>query len=233
MAEAPQKRPQRMPHEKGTEPGPYGALEVVAHRNAFYHDGSHYVMAIVLLLIGINIFLFYVVLDLYTERPAPRYFATNAQGSLLDLVPVSQPYLTNNELLTWVMEAATEAYSMDFVSYKTQLQKKREYFTDEGYTNYLKALQDSNNVSYILKDKMVVTAQPTGTPVIQQEGLLGGQYAWRIEMPMRLLYQNSAMQRSQDVLLQMTVFRRSVLEAPRGVGIGQLIMVPKGTTGKG
>jgi len=229
MSDTPQK-PQRTPHVKGSEPGPFGALELIAHRNEFYHDGSHYTMAIVLILVAINAFLFYMVINLYTDHPAPRYFATNAQGSLIELVHLDQPYLSNNELLTWVMEAATEAYSFDYVSYKSQLQKKREYFTDEGYAHYLKALHDSNNIEYVLKSKMVVTAQPTGTPVIQQEGVLNGQYAWVIQMPMRLLYQNSGTQRSQEVILQLTVFRRSVLDAPRGVGIAQLVMIPKGQT---
>ena len=44
--------------------------------------------------------------------PQPEYFATTADGRLIPLVPISEPYVAQETLLAWVTEAVTQAYTL-------------------------------------------------------------------------------------------------------------------------
>jgi intracellular multiplication protein IcmL len=206
-----------------------GALELVAYRNNFYRDNYRNLMIVclgMLLIIGL---LFFWGFYERTHKPVPQYFATTYDGKLIALTPLNEPNLQDNALLQWATEAAVNSYTFNFVNFRKALQDIRIYFTKNGYLNFLKALKDSNNLDAVQNKKLVVSAVPTGAPVILRKGLykdgsVSGVYGWNVQMPMVLTYQSATEQFKQNIVLNLLITRMSTLESPKGVGIASFVV---------
>jgi intracellular multiplication protein IcmL len=84
-------------------------------------------------------------------------------------------------------------------------------------------LEESGNLRTVIDNKLVTTAVPRGAPIIIAEGQLGGNYAWKIQLPMLVTYQSASTRTTQDLLVSAIISRRSELEHPMGLGIAQII----------
>jgi intracellular multiplication protein IcmL len=206
-----------------------GALELVVLRNNFYRDNYRRLMLVCLGLLCLTGALISWGLYERTHKPLPQYFATTYDGKLIPLIPLSEPSLTPNALLQWATEAAQSAYTFNFVNFRKALQDVRIYFTKSGYQYFLKALKDSNNLDAVQTKQMVVSAVPTGAPVILKKGIFNdgspnGVYSWTVELPMELDYRSSTDRFKQNIILTMLITRVSTLESPQGVGIASFVV---------
>jgi len=206
-----------------------GALELVILRNNFYRDNYRRLMLVclglILMVAGLGYWAFYE----RTHQPLPQYFATTYDGKLIALKPVNEPNLNDNQLLQWATEAAVSAYTFNFVNFRKALQDVRIYFTKMGYTNFLKALKDSNNLEAVQNRKLVVSATPTGAPVILKKGIYNdgsatGVYGWTVQLPMEVDYQGATEPFKQRIVLTMLITRVPTLESPSGVGIASFVI---------
>lgn len=206
-----------------------GALELVVLRNNFYRDNYRRLMLVCLGLILLTGALTYWGLYERTHKPLPQYFATTYDGKLIPLIPLSEPGLSTNALLQWASEAAQACYTFNFVNFRKALQDIRIYFTKSGYQYFLKALKDSNNLDAVINKQMVVSATPTGAPVILKKGIYNdgstaGVYTWTVEIPMELEYRSANDRFRQKIVLTMIITRVSTLESPQGVGIASFVV---------
>lgn len=201
------------------------ALEMVYLRNNFYRDNFHRTM---LLCLGLMIIIAGLVGYIYYQHksiPTPKYFATTVDGKIIRLTPLDSPNLTTNALLQWATEAATASYTFNFVNYRKALQDARKFFTERGYRNFISAQQQSNNLQAIREKKLVVSAVPTGVPVVLKEGVLSsGRYAWQVQIPMLIVYQSASEEFRQNVVLTLMIIRVPTLESEGGVGIESFIV---------
>lgn len=208
-----------------------GGLDLVMLRNNFYRDNFRRMMVFCLLLLAIIGALIGNIYYLQTHQPTPKYFATTHDGKLIELLPLNQPNLSTNALLQWSVEAATAAYTFNFVNYRKALQDSRIYFTKLGYQNFLKALTDSRNLEAVKTKKLVVSAVPTGAPVILKEGVTSsGLFAWQVQFPMLLTYQSASETIPQNIVITMLITRVPTLESPKGVGIASFVVREGGPT---
>lgn len=197
------------------------ALEVVRLRNNFYRDNYRRLVGILLIMILVNLALIGGIVYLLTHRPSPQYFATNADGRITPLFPLSQPVTTPAELLQWSNQAIIDTYTYNFVNYRKELQDAAQYFTPEGWNQFQAGLKASRNLETVLAKKFVVTATATGAPTITDQGILNGRYAWRIRMPILVTYENSTERLQQPVTANILVVRVSNLDTPKGIAIAQ------------
>lgn len=196
------------------------ALEQVKARNDFYRDSYRKVMLGLLLAIGVVVVQMIVIGYLATHRPAPTYFATNAEGGLIKLIPLDRPNMSTAAIVQWATDAAVSAYTFDFTDYRRQLtHSQMTYFTPEGWTHFLKALQSTNILNTVIKQKLIVNAAVTQAPIIKASGTVHGRYTWVIQMPMVVTYQSSETSNSTSLLVTLTIERMSLLDSPRGVGV--------------
>lgn len=200
------------------------SLEMIMARNYFYRDNYYRMMAICFWLLLLGFGLGGYIYFQYISRPAPKYFATTTEGALIELIPLDQPNLSTNTLLQWTTQAATSAYTYNFVNYRDAFQQARNYFTPEGYKNYLKAIEDSRNLEAVKEKKLVVSSVPTGAPIVVNEGRIAGRYAWQVEMPMLISYQSATEVIRQNIKLTMLIVRIPTLDSPKGIGIAQFIV---------
>jgi intracellular multiplication protein IcmL len=198
-------------------------LEVVRLRNDFYRDNYRRVMSMLLLSSLVIVILVCAVVYVVLNPPAPKYFATDAQGRIIRLTPIDEPNLSEEALLQWANIAAVAAYTYNFVNYRQELQAASEFFTPDGWQKFIQALQSSNNLNAVIAKKLVVTAVATDAPVILQRGVLNGRYSWRVQIPLLVTYQSASQISQQNVVVTMLITRISTLNSARGIGIAQFV----------
>ncbi len=202
------------------------ALTTVVTRNRFYRDGQHKLVVVLLLSLASNVFLAGLIVYLMLHPPAPKYFATTINGRIMPLVAMDEPNQSDSAVLQWANQAATAAFTYNFVNYRTELQASSGFFTADGWTQFLTALKDSNNLDAVKAKKLIVSAVATRAPVILQKGLLNGRYSWRIQMPILVTYQSASEFSQQNNVVTMLITRVDPLNSPRGIGIAQFVVGP-------
>ena len=199
-------------------------LEKIVSRNRFYQDGFHRLFLILLVSLFLNFSGLYILYYIFTHPPVPVYFPTSTSGRISPLIPLDKPNISDGEIKQWANQAIIASYTYNFVSYRSDLQASSEFFTPDGWTIFLKALKDSNNLQAIVDNKFVVTAQATQAPAIIQSGVFaGGRYSWRIKMPIVVTYQSSTLYSQSPYIVTMLIERVSTLNSPSGVGIASII----------
>lgn len=203
------------------------ALVSVFARNSFY-KGLHYLalatFGFSLVLIGL---LAWVLYYLAKNPTHPLYFVTDPAGRLIEVVPVTQPNMTKEDVMNWAIEAAQATYSYDYVNFRAQLQSAQKYYTNYGWSSYMTALQASNNLVALRERKMVVQARVVYPPTLIVEGELSGAYAWKFKMSMLATYilppYDSTNQFSNPLEVTMVVQRQPEIQSYKGLGIVQIV----------
>lgn len=209
-----------------TEPGkmPTGPLVTVAMRNEFYRDGFHKMMGIALVeaVIIVALILTFIVY-MNTSKPQDRYFATTADGRIMQLMPLNQPNMTRAALLSWATTAATEVMTFGFHDYQRRLQEASRHFTRQGWESFTVAMQRSRLIEAVETQQQVLTAAPRSAAILTQEGVLDGKYRWVLQLPLMVTYRAGSQTRNDNIDVQLVIERVPSLESPNGVGIAQWI----------
>lgn len=207
------------------------ALAAVTLRNKFYRDGQRKMMLILLISALANLILAAMLIFIVKHPPAPKYFATSINGRITPLFALNEPNQSDSAVLQWANQAAIAAFTYNFVNYRSELQASSGFFTSEGWTQFLTALEDSNNLDAVKAKKLIVSAVATRAPIILQKGMLNGRYAWRVQMPILVTYQSASEFSQQNSVVTMLISRVSTLNSPRGIGIAQFVVGPASTSG--
>ncbi len=199
------------------------ALQLVKLRNNFYRDNYRRVVMVLLVMVVINIILCGVIFYQLNSRQEPRYFATTADGRVIALYPLSEPVVTKSSLLDWASQAVIATFNFDYVNYRKKLQEASSYYTPSGWRAFEAELQSTKNLDTVRAQKLIASAVVTGQPVIVDERVINGRYAWRIQMPILITYESSSQSYQQPVTITLVVTRVSTLQTPKGIAIAQLI----------
>jgi intracellular multiplication protein IcmL len=202
------------------------ALEVVFSRNSFYkrlHFLALAAFALSLLVIVILIWTFFYLIKNPTH---PLFFATDSVGRLIQIVPVNRPNMTTDEVMAWTVEGVQRAYSYDYVNYRAQLQGAQRYFTTYGWSKYMAGLVASNNLVALTQRRMIFIAQVVDQPKLVAQGILGGSYAWKFQIPLLVTYSlppyDDKSRFENPLQVTVVVQRQPVLQSYKGLGIVQL-----------
>jgi len=201
-----------------------GPLMAVVVRNQFYRDGFRTLLRIaiaeaVVIVLLILSFIAY----MNAARPQNYYFATTADGRILQLVPLNLPNMGTASLMSWSAQAAAEVMTFGFHDYQRRMQQASRHFTRRGWETFTDALQKSRIIESVEAGKQVVTAQPRSAPVLVQEGVFNGKYRWVVDLPLTVNYQASGAARTDNLTLRLVIDRVPSLENPNGIGIEQWI----------
>lgn len=195
------------------------AVELVRLRNNFYRDNYRRMVIVLLVMLIINVALVGTVFYQIANRPEPRYFATTTDGRIMPIYPLSEPMWAPAELLQWAHRAAIAAHSYNFVNYRDAFQQLQNQFTPEGWNYFESALKDARTLDMVLTKKLIVSAVATGTPVILDQGVIAGRYAWKVQIPLLITYQSGSEQTQQPVTALMIISRVPTVDVPKGIAI--------------
>jgi intracellular multiplication protein IcmL len=202
----------------------YDALEVVKLRNGFYRDRYRFIVIILFLAVFAIVVLSGVIAYMETHKPTTKYFATTNSGRLIPMVPLNDPYYKASTLLNWTANAVTSLYDYDYVNFRKVFQANQSLFTPAGWKAYLGQIRSSRNLQAVQSRKLMVQATPTGAPIIIREGVIGGRYAWKIQLPIVVTYTGLSGSFNQNLMVTAILHRMSTLTTKYGVGISQLIV---------
>ena len=203
-----------------------GVLRVFS-RNFYYREKFHYLLGFCLLVLMFDILLTVILIYIIRHPVHPRYFPADNAGRLIKEVPLSEANMSSEAVAAWVVQAVQVAYSYDFTHYHSQLQQAQQYFTEAGWSEYMKGLLRSNNMVALTERKLIVTARVVETPRLVKQGLTqDGRMAWKFEMPVLLHYQMPPFDGKADydnpLYVTAVVQRQGVLSASSGLGLSQL-----------
>lgn len=217
-------RPEQPGNTKSVE-GVASGLEWVRMRNFFYRDNYRRVMIAFLGVLLVAVVETFFIIYLVTHRPEPRYFATTQDGQLIPIIPLNEPNITHESLVSWVIRVATKAYTFNFVDYRAELDDVRPYFTTSGYDAFLEALTESDNLKAVKAQRLIVKSVASDVPVVVKEGLLeAGVYGWKISMPMDVKYIGPNQTDVRKNVVTLWVQRVPTLKYPQGIAISQFLM---------
>lgn len=205
-------------------PMPAGPLVTVMTRNEFYRDGFRNLIRIAILeaLIIVGLLIAFISF-MSTEKSQDRYFATTADGRIMQLLPLDQPNMTTAALMSWVAQATSEVMSFSYSDYQRRLQQSSRHFTQRGWATFAAALQASHILDGIQANKESLTASPRSAPILVQEGVINGKYRWIVKLPLQVNYDSLSTARNDNLNVTLVIERVPSLENPNGVGIEQWI----------
>jgi len=206
-----------------------GALELIILRNDFYRDSYRRCLLILLFLIVINSVIAGAIIYKVLNPPLPEYFATTANGRMINWHPLTDPSVPQSFVTQWAANAVNRAFSLDYIHWRQQLQEASDNFTNYGWKAFLDALKKSNNLQTLTSLKMVSDAQVTGAPRVLEEAIVGGHYAWKIQMPILVVYSNATRTIQMPMDVTLIVLRVPVEENPNRIAINNFLPVPRKT----
>lgn len=218
------------------------ANELIRIRNSFYRDNYRRLTLLLILFLLAIVFLTYLIYYEYTHRPAPRYFATNIQGEVIELKPMYQAGLSNDYILAWSKRAIEAAWGFDYINWQKQLEMAQDiYFTPKGGFDFVLALHKSKNLETVKQQKYIVTAK-SGDAVIKSQGMyksgpMKNRYAWIINLPIKVTFHrppNTQISAAFDMTME--IVRSSALidkkakfiDSAQGIGINRIIGLEAG-----
>lgn len=203
------------------------ALVLIFTRNSFYKRQYRLALGAFVLSLFVIAILISILVYLLTNPQKPLYFAADKVGRLIHEQPLTEPNMSPEAAVSWVIEAVESAYSYDFINFRSQLQNSEKYFTNYGWNQYMKALEASNNLLALNQRKMVVIAKVVEPPKLITAGILGGSYAWKYQMPVLINYWlppfNNKSHFYNPIEVSIIIQRQPLLKSYQGVGILQLI----------
>lgn len=199
---------------------PTGPLVTVVTRNEFYRDGFRNLIRIVILQAVIIVALiFAITVYMTTSKPSDRYFATTADGRILQLVSLDRPNMNTSALMSWATQAVSETMTFGYHDYQRRLQLSSRHFTRRGWESFATALQRAKIIESIQANSQVVTTEPRSAPTLENQGVINGKYRWLLRLPIRVTYRSGTQSRVDNLNVALVVERVASLENPAGVGI--------------
>lgn len=202
------------------------AITTVLNRNAFYRDGYRmllrvsFIQTIIIALLAGGIISMFL-----TVHVKQIYFATTADGRIINIVPLNEAYRSPAEVVTWAANTAQNVMRFGYFDYRTRLQQVANDFTDSGWISFNKALKDANIIDAIEQRKLVVTMDINAAPEIKNALVHNGVYTWYLEFPVTIKFGGTTPPSPISTTLVLRVVRVSTLQNPDGLSIEQWVTV--------
>jgi intracellular multiplication protein IcmL len=206
------------------------AIIMVQLRNAFYRKKFYLLLGIFSLCLVVMFVLGGILVYLIKNPTRPIYFVADGVGRLIYDGPLSQPNMSLEEVTAWTVEAVESAYTYNYINFRSQLQDSEKYFTRYGWQEYMRTLTASNNLLALEQRKMLFIAKITAPPKLITEGILGGAYAYKFEMPVLISYLSPPYDNvfgksrfDNALIVDVIVQRQKILSSYKGLAILQLL----------
>ena len=200
------------------------AVSTVLNRNAFYRDGYRMLLRVSMIQLAVIVMLVVALIGLATTMHARQiYFATTSDGRIIPIVPLSEAYRSQADVVTWAASTAQNVMRFDYNDYRARLQQVSSDFTPTGWDSFNKALKDSNIIDAIGARKLVLNLFINGAPEITSAGVRNGVYTWDLRMPVTIKFDGAEPPQPYSATLLLRVVRVSTLQNADGISIEQWV----------
>ena len=203
----------------------YGGVETALSRHETWKKGFNRIVIILGILTVAVVLAVGMAFWAVTSKPEPRYFAAREDGGILPIVAVKEPFLTDNQITNFATEAITRAMTLNFANWRQDLSDASTYFTrPEGWDAYVKSINDSGLMDYIVSRRLIATAVANQAVITQRGANDRGVYGWVVQVPMTVTYQSSSDTQTENYIVEMEIVRVPTWEMSRGVGVRRVTM---------
>ncbi|CCD28942.1 TraM-like protein similar to IcmL/DotI genes [Candidatus Glomeribacter gigasporarum BEG34] len=166
------------------------------------------------------------------RHPKPQYFAMDAQGRIVALVPLAEPMVSTDTVLQFAQGCITASFSLDFDdnNLRKQLQSLHRCYTGEGYRALMAEMDASGLIAKIRTQRLVASAVATGAGVIAQVDPKNPQgYKWTVQQPISITLVNQTERRSYEYVIESDIQRIPTVDNPRGIAVAALRILGDGS----
>ncbi len=122
-------------------------------------------------------------------KPPIKYIPIYADSTIIDPIPLTQPFKTDAETSQWLADSVKDIFSYDYLNADAHGEKIKKYFTEKGFKDYFTVFQNSPDFSRVKNRKLEVLSSVIGAPTKVSGGLSGGNYAyWDYKFTVRQLF---------------------------------------------
>lgn len=211
---------QKVDHAAAAASGAAGAIRGIIYRDAF-RICCWIILGLVVAVLGCVAAI--VVLASQPE-PEPITIGIGADGTVTEIVPLSNPVASPTKVQNFVAECATRAYSWSFLSYKEILSGVREdCFTDEGWRKFSQAIVKAKLVDDVRDNRWAMHTTPAGSAIIRDQGKVGnGVLAYRVDVPLITTSEARGIRpQTRKRMITAVVIRVPQSERPLGLAINR------------
>ncbi len=159
-----------------------------------------------------------------SHPPEPLYFFTDSRANLIQDTPLSQPVLSDAELMEFTANAILAVYNFDYEHYRATLSREASpNFTVDGWNGAVAAIEKTRNLDEIKASAMVVSGKPLDSPTIQSAALVGDHLSWTVRLPVRVTYSNLKERRRMDLDVTAVVVRVPTAFHPNGMAVNGFV----------
>ncbi|MFD1043123.1 DotI/IcmL/TraM family protein [Pseudoxanthomonas kaohsiungensis] len=194
---------------------------------AFYkHWFGKLIMAIVLMILLLGGLGGVVAYQGYLLAQGKReYFTVDNNGRIAPIQAVSDPVVSQGQLLERFKVCVSQANDYNFVDYQKRLGEAQECFTENGWEQFAAALTRSGALTQVREQRLIVSSVATGPAVVVRRGVRKGVFTWEVQMPIQLTYQGGADGKSMATQRQIvTAMLERTNENKSSVGIAQYVV---------
>jgi intracellular multiplication protein IcmL len=159
----------------------------------------------------------------FLTRERGHFYEQLPNGDTFELTELDRPNVSTKALLEWVSLAATATFTFDFVNYEKQLTALRDFFTADGYINFLASLEASKTITTVSEKNLQLSAVAIGPAIVLIEQEISGYHTWRIQGPLLVRYQSASVNETHQQIVTMLVTQVPTSDAPKGIGIAQYV----------
>ncbi|MBN2689063.1 MAG: DotI/IcmL/TraM family protein [Gammaproteobacteria bacterium] len=165
--------------------------ELSRYMSGFYRDKFRIYVKWLYIMVLLSVLLIGAIAYLCFTRPASAKFsyASNiATGAVSVMHPLSAPLIKPRELLQWSRDKVLNIYNFNYANYQDIFANLQSSFTNQGWKDFNTTFTSDDFLKKIINSKLFVSALVRGQPKITSEGVLGGSYAWQVEVPIVLSF---------------------------------------------
>jgi intracellular multiplication protein IcmL len=156
----------------------------------------------------------------------PLVIAATATGQIIPIVPLDKPYTSDARVVGFADECMREAFSHDFVNFRTSMTRASECFTTSGNESFFKAMEPI--VQDLEQRRMVMSITVNRPPAIVKTFRRGGNvFSWEVQAVVTLNREGTRERMSPaNYVVRMTVERVPLEDSPRGISVAQINVSP-------
>ena len=200
------------------------AVATVLNRNVFYRDGYRLLLRVSIIQ-GIILVLLVaaIIAMLLSMETRYIYFATTSDGRIINIVPLSEPYRSRADVVSWAAGAAQNVMRFGYNDYRQRLQQAASSFTPTGWESFTKAMKEARILEAVESRKLVVSMEIEAAPEIKRASVHDGIYTWYLQFPINIKFDGNEPPSPIHAMLILQVVRVSTLQNPDGISIEQWI----------
>lgn len=152
--------------------------------------------------------------------------------------PLEKPHRLDAEITNWAEAVTAKALNFSSDDYNVDLQNSSLLFDASGRDQYTVFLREQNMLKVLQTGKYQIRSYVKDTPLLLNEGAVGGRYRWLYRVPVMVSYMPRGLRSYEDVKpinrdlqIDLQIGRKTLEEAEQGIQIerwsGQVIEAAK------